>query len=74
MASIWKSVKDRMWSMTKKEVQLGLGEKGVTKYWSSNCNKVRLEYYRIYCNFFNVKWSTIVNYYTQVTDTEIAEA
>ena len=49
--------------MTKKEVQLGLGEKGVTKYWSSNCNKVRLEYYRIYCNFFNVKWSTIVNNY-----------
>ena len=31
-------VKDRMYSLTCQEQQLGLGKKGLTKYFTSNCD------------------------------------
>ena len=37
MDSIWNDVKERMYSITARQKQLGLGDKGVTKYFSDNC-------------------------------------
>lgn len=39
MSKIWGSVRDVIWSVNDYEKQLGLGDKGVTKYFSSNCNQ-----------------------------------
>jgi len=35
---IWEKVSDRLYSLNNKEKQLGFGEKGVTKYFSGNCD------------------------------------
>ena len=43
MDKIWTSIKDSMFSLDPAERQLGLGNKGVSKYWSSNCNQVNLD-------------------------------
>eukprot|EP00095_Tigriopus_kingsejongensis_P000284 maker-scaffold816_size93094-snap-gene-0.13 protein:Tk00284 transcript:maker-scaffold816_size93094-snap-gene-0.13-mRNA-1 annotation:"AGAP004394-PA" len=37
MQEIWDSIKLRMYSLTERQKQLGLGAKGVTKYFSDNC-------------------------------------
>lgn len=37
--AIWDSCADRMYSLTERLAQLGLGEKGVTKYFSENCTQ-----------------------------------
>ena len=37
---IWSLAKAPMFSLTEKSKQLGLGTKGVTKYFSSNCDEV----------------------------------
>ncbi|XP_076464886.1 dipeptidyl peptidase 3-like [Babylonia areolata] len=39
VASLWKEVKDKMYSLTEREKELGLGEKGTTTYFSPNCCK-----------------------------------
>lgn len=39
MDDIWDSIKDRMYSLTERQKQLGLGAKGVTKYFSDNCTQ-----------------------------------
>ena len=38
---VWSLAKAPMFSLTEKSKQLGLGSKGVTKYFSSNCDEVR---------------------------------
>ena len=38
---VWSLAKGPMFSLTDKSKQLGLGSKGVTKYFSSNCDEVR---------------------------------
>lgn len=38
IANIWNKVKVPMYSLTDMEKQLGLGDKGITKYFSSNCD------------------------------------
>eukprot|EP00092_Neocalanus_flemingeri_P014000 GFUD01015102.1.p1 GENE.GFUD01015102.1~~GFUD01015102.1.p1 ORF type:complete len:708 (+),score=267.32 GFUD01015102.1:178-2301(+) len=38
MEELWKMVKGPLYSLTDKEKQLGLGEKGVTKYFTPNCD------------------------------------
>jgi hypothetical protein len=40
MGKIWNSTKEAIWSLSDQEKQLGLADKGVTKYWSSNCDQV----------------------------------
>jgi hypothetical protein len=40
MDEIWSLAKSPMFSLTEKSKQLGLGKKGVTKYFSSNCDQV----------------------------------
>ncbi|TRY77858.1 hypothetical protein TCAL_11907 [Tigriopus californicus] len=37
MDEIWSSIKEQMYSLTERQKQLGLGAKGVTKYFSDNC-------------------------------------
>ena len=37
---IWSLAKAPVFSLTEKSKQLGLGKKGVTKYFSSNCDEV----------------------------------
>lgn len=37
--ALWDKVKGAMYSLTDREKQLGLGEKGVTKYFTSNCHQ-----------------------------------
>ena len=37
MEALWQSVKGPMFSLTDQEKQLGLGEKGITKYFTPNC-------------------------------------
>ncbi|XP_052106913.1 dipeptidyl peptidase 3-like isoform X1 [Mytilus californianus] len=36
--ALWDSVSDRMFSLVTRQKELGLGEKGTTTYYSSNCN------------------------------------
>ncbi|CAG2227517.1 DPP3 [Mytilus edulis] len=36
--ALWDSVSDRMFSLVTRQKELGLGEKGTTTYFSSNCN------------------------------------
>ena len=42
---VWSLAKAPMFSLTEKSKQLGLGSKGVTKYFSSNCDEVRNIFY-----------------------------
>ena len=42
---VWSLAKAPMFSLTEKSKQLGLGSKGVTKYFSSNCDEVRNTFY-----------------------------
>ncbi|KAM4617532.1 dipeptidyl peptidase 3 isoform 1-T2 [Discoglossus pictus] len=35
--ALWKSIRDRMYSLEGKEKQLGLGDHGITTYFSANC-------------------------------------
>ena len=35
---LWEKTKERMYSLSNKEKQLGLGEKGITKYFTPNCD------------------------------------
>merc|ERR1719334_1981794 len=35
---LWEKTKESMYSLSNKEKQLGLGEKGITKYFTPNCN------------------------------------
>ena len=37
MEKLWASVGEAMYSLTPRETQLGLGEEGITTYFSSNC-------------------------------------
>jgi len=37
IGSLWEKVKDAMYSLSDREKQLGLGEKGITKYFTDNC-------------------------------------
>jgi len=37
VGDLWNKVKGEMYSLTDKEKQLGLGDKGITKYFTSNC-------------------------------------
>ena len=39
METLWTSVKTPMFSLSDKEKQLGLGEKGITKYFTPNCDQ-----------------------------------
>ena len=39
MEELWSVVKGPMFSLTDKEKQLGLGEKGITTYFTPNCNQ-----------------------------------
>ncbi|CAL8091794.1 unnamed protein product [Orchesella dallaii] len=39
----WNDIKDKVYSLTAREKQLGLGEKGVTTYFSSNCTNLDSE-------------------------------
>ncbi len=39
MMELWESVKDKMYSLSEREKQLGLGKKGVTTYFSDNCDQ-----------------------------------
>ncbi|KAK7104572.1 dipeptidyl peptidase 3-like isoform X2 [Littorina saxatilis] len=39
VASLWNSVKDKMFSLASREKELGLGEKGTTTYFSANCDQ-----------------------------------
>ena len=41
---IWSLAKAPIFSLTEKSKQLGLGTKGVTKYFSSNCDEVNMIY------------------------------
>ena len=41
MQRIWSSVKGPMFSLDDREKQLGLGSKGVSTYFTPNCNQVR---------------------------------
>ena len=38
MEKLWQSVKTQMFSLSDREKQLGLGEKGITKYFTPNCD------------------------------------
>nr|KAG5693940.1 hypothetical protein BaRGS_008209 [Batillaria attramentaria] len=38
MSKLWNAVKDKMFSLTDREKELGLGEKGTSTYYSSNCD------------------------------------
>lgn len=38
MKSLWNSVSERMYSLEERQRELGLGEKGTTTYFSSNCD------------------------------------
>ena len=39
MEALWQSVKEPMFSLTDHQKQLGLGEKGITKYFTPNCGQ-----------------------------------
>lgn len=56
MAKIWNSVRDAIWSLSDKGKQLGLGEKGVTKYFSSNCNQVNKQNKTTRINFTSLMY------------------
>ncbi len=38
MGEIWQSIKDCLYTLTTRQKQLGLGDKGVTTYFSDNCD------------------------------------
>jgi dipeptidyl-peptidase-3 len=39
LLSLWNNVKDDMYRLTERQKQLGLGKKGVTTYFSDNCDR-----------------------------------
>lgn len=39
LGGIWSSIRDRVYKLTDRQKQLGLGAKGVTKYFSDNCDQ-----------------------------------
>jgi len=43
MEELWSIVKEPMYSLTNQQKQLGLGEKGITKYFTPNCNQTDSE-------------------------------
>jgi len=43
MDKFWSMVKEPMYSLTDQKKQLGLGEKGITKYFTPNCNQTDSE-------------------------------
>jgi len=43
MEKLWSIVKEPMYSLTDQKKQLGLGEKGITKYFTPNCNQTDSE-------------------------------
>jgi len=43
MEELWSMVKEPMYSLTDQQKQLGLGEKGITKYFTPNCNQTDSE-------------------------------
>ncbi len=63
--SLWSSVKDKMYSLSNRERQLGLGDKGVTTYFSDNCNKADAEKVN---RFFKAK--NLEGYINRVLKTE----
>jgi len=52
---IWNKVKDKMFSLSDKERQLGLGEKGVTKYFSANCEAKDSDVVNAYLKHKNIE-------------------
>ncbi len=38
MGKIWQSIKDSLYTLTTRQKQLGLGDKGITTYFSDNCD------------------------------------
>ena len=42
ITNIWESAKAEIFLLTDQTKQLGLGKKGVTKYFSANCDQVNL--------------------------------
>ena len=43
MEELWSIVKEPMYSLTNQQKQLGLGDKGITKYFTPNCNQTDSE-------------------------------
>lgn len=65
VSSLWDKVKDPMFSLTDREKQLGLGEKGVTKYFSANCTTTDSDVVNAY-----LKHKNIEGYINRVIKTE----
>jgi len=39
LLSLWNDIKEDMYRLSERQKQLGLGKKGVTKYFSDNCDQ-----------------------------------
>merc|ERR1719410_2353858 len=68
MEALWQSVKGPMFSLTDREKQLGLGEKGITKYFTPNCD---LEDSQVINKFMKTK--NLEGYISRVIKTSEAE-
>jgi len=64
LLTIWKKVGDRMYTLTDKEKQLGLGNKGITKYFSHNCDSSDSDIVNVY-----LKHKSIEGYINRVLKT-----
>jgi len=65
MEALWQSVKGPMFSLSDQEKQLGLGEKGITKYFTPNCGQEDSDL----CNRF-MKSKNIEGYINRLIKTE----
>jgi len=68
MEKLWQSVKTPMFSLSDREKQLGLGEKGITKYFTPNCD---LEDSQVINKFMKTK--NLEGYISRVIKTSEAE-
>jgi len=65
MEKLWQSVKGPMFSLTDQQKQLGLGEKGITKYFTPNCGQADSD---LVNRFFKTK--NLEGYINRVIKTE----
>ena len=66
LVDLWRKVKGPLYSLSDREKQLGLGEKGVTKYFTSNCDSADSDAINQY-----LKHKNIEGYITRVIKTVV---
>ena len=68
MEKLWSMVKEPMYSLTDQQKQLGLGQKGITKYFTPNCDMTDSEL----VNRF-MKTKNLEGYITRVIKTQVGD-